>query len=291
MAKLIFGCGYLGRRVARQWLQAGHEVYAATRSLARAKEFAEQGLRPIVADLGKPDSLAELPCCETVLFAVGFDRASGQSIEEVYVGGLARALAALSSGCGRIIYISSTGVYSQDNGGWVNEDSPAEPRRAGGRACLAAEKLLAGHPLGGRAVVLRLAGLYGPGRIPRRDDVAAGRPLAAPSEGYLNLIHVDDAAATVLAAEQCQTLPRLFVVSDGRPVVRGEYFAELARLLSAPAPRFAPAAADSPAAERAGSDKRIDPARAMAELGVRLRYPSYREGLAAIVGEESRENK
>jgi nucleoside-diphosphate-sugar epimerase len=111
----------------------------------------------------------------------------------------------------------------------------------------------------------------------------AGLPIEAPSEGYLNLIHVDDAASVVIAAEKHAPLPSLYCVSDGHPVVRREYFRELATLLGAPEPTFRPPPAGSPATERASASKRISNRRMLAELGVELQHPSYREGLAAIV--------
>jgi nucleoside-diphosphate-sugar epimerase len=135
--------------------------------------------------------------------------------------------------------------------------------------------------------VLRLAGLYGPGRIPLAADVRHGRPIAAPVQGLLNLIHVDDAAQVVIAADERAVPPRTYVVSDGCPVVRREYYEELARLLGAPRPVFAPAPSDSAAVGRAGSDKRASNARMVGELGVRLAYPTFREALAAIVAAEN----
>jgi nucleoside-diphosphate-sugar epimerase len=143
--------------------------------------------------------------------------------------------------------------------------------------------------LAGKAIILRLAGLYGPGRIPRGEDLKAGRPIDAPAEGWLNLIHVDDAAQIVLRAEQFAVPPRTYVISDGHPVQRSEYYRELARHLRAPRPAFAPPPADSPAAQRAASDKRVNPERMFAELSPSLLYPSYREGLAAIVAEKEEE--
>jgi nucleoside-diphosphate-sugar epimerase len=112
----------------------------------------------------------------------------------------------------------------------------------------------------------------------------AGRAIDAPASGWLNLIHVDDAARIVLLAEERAPLPRTYVVSDGQPVLRAEYYAELARLLKAPAPIFAEPPPDSPAAQRAASDKRINPRRMFDELRPTLLYPDYRAGLAAVVG-------
>lgn len=282
MKKLIFGCGYLGSRVARLWLEQGQTVHAVTRDEGRAAEFRAGGIQPFVGDITTPSSLAGLPAAETVLFAVGFDRSSGRSIHDVYVAGLEAALAALPPTVERFLYISSTGVYAQRDGAWVDEASPCRPTRDGGRACLAAEQVLQAHPLGARAVILRMAGIYGPDRIPRARDIAQGTPLTSPAEGYLNLIHVEDAAGVVLQAEARARPPRLYLVSDGHPVVRRDYYQQLARLLGAPPPSFTTPSADSPAAARAESSKRISNARLVRELAPTFRYPSYREGLAAI---------
>ena len=285
MDKLIFGCGYLGRRVAQRWLAAGHRVYAVTRRAERATELAAEGLVPIVADVIDAGTLGGLPAAETVLFSVGYDRGAGHSIDRVYVEGLRAVLDALPSPAPRLIYTSSTGVFSQDDGSWVDERSVCDPLRRGGRACLAAERVLAEHPVGRRSIVLRLAGLYGPGRIPRLDDLRAGRPIAAPGHGHLNLIYVDDAASVVLAAENKAQPPRLYLVSDGQPTSRRDFYRELARQLDAPPPRFEAPPPDAPAAIRAGSDKRVRNARMLAELGVSLDCPSFCHGLAAAVSE------
>jgi nucleoside-diphosphate-sugar epimerase len=285
MKKLVFGCGYLGLRVARLWRSAGNEVVAVTRSAERAARLAAEGLQPVVADLTDAQRV-QLPAdIGTVLFAVGFDRAAGRSIHEVYVEGLRRALGWLPPSVERFLYVSTTGVYGQVTGEWVDENSPCQPTREGGKASLAAEQLLAEHPLGERTIVLRLAGIYGPGRIPRSRELQAGQPIDAPAEGMLNLIHVDDAARIVLLAEERAQPPRTYVISDGHPVVRADYYRELARLLGAPPPNFVAPDPSSPAAQRAASDKRIDNRRCLEELQPQLIYPSYRDGLAAIVGE------
>jgi nucleoside-diphosphate-sugar epimerase len=283
MVKLIVGCGYLGTRVAWQWLAAGEPVAAVTRSPERAESLGQQGIRPIVADVTQPDTLAGLPASETVVYAVGYDSRGTASRREVYVDGLRALLDALPDQTRRIILISSTAVYGEAGGDWVEEDSACRPTREGGRAKLAAEQVLAEHPLSSRAIVLRLAGLYGPGRIPRMADLVPGQPFAVRERGYVNLIHVDDAAAVVLASEQRAQPPRTYCVSDGQPVGRRALYEYLAELLKLPPPEFVEPSPDASGASRADADKRVDNARMLAELEVELEYPSYREGLAAIV--------
>jgi nucleoside-diphosphate-sugar epimerase len=288
MAKLIFGCGYLGQRAARLWHQRGEIVHAVTRGAAKAQALRREGIRSLMADLTAPfpaDDGFWPAAIDTVLYAVGYDRGSARPIHEVYVGGLARVLEVLPGSVMQLIYISSIGVYGDAAGQWVDEETPCRPIREGGKACLAAEELLRVHPLADRSVILRLAGLYGPGRIPRAETLLAGRPIDAPAEGYLNLIHVDDAAAIILLAEGKAPLPRTYVVSDGQPVVRSEYYCELARLVGATPPQFVAPDPNGPAAQRAASNKRVSNRRLTAELAPQLRYPSYREGLAAIVAE------
>ncbi|MFO0788892.1 MAG: SDR family oxidoreductase [Pirellulales bacterium] len=288
MTKLIFGCGYLGSRVARRWRDAGHEVVVVTRSRERAERFRSDGYSPIVADITQPDSLTNLPAADTLLFAVGYDRQAPTSatIDEVYAGGLRNVLAALPNDTDRVIYISTTGVYGPAGGDWIDEATQAEPQREGGRASLAAEQALAAHPLGARGIILRLAGIYGPNRIPFINELRSGQPVPATTSGYLNLIHVDDAADVVVAAATCELRengPRIYCVSDGHPVQRGEYYSEVAKQIGASPPRFVEPDPSSPRAARAASSRRVRNDRMLAELRVTLAYPDYRAGLAAIL--------
>jgi nucleoside-diphosphate-sugar epimerase len=287
MTKLIFGCGYLGSRVAKRWHEAGEKVYVVTRDADRARDFAASGYLPIVADVLRAPTLSDLPVADSVLYAVGHDRTSSVTMHDAYALGLQNALDALSPETGKIIYVSSSGVYAQADGKLVDELSACEPQREGGKATLAAERHLAQHVLGRRAIVLRMAGLYGPGRVPNAAPLMRGEPLAVPQWGYLNLIHVDDAASVVLAADQRGRPPRLYVVSDGHPVERPRYYEEVARLLGVGAVRFAPPAPESAVTARAASSKRLSNARMTSELAVALAYPTYREGLSAILKAET----
>lgn len=287
MARLIVGCGYLGLRVAQAWRAAGHRVWVTTRSAERAREFEQLGYQPLVLDVLQPN-WPPLPNVTSVLWAVGHDRRSGQPIEQVYVDGLAHLLDQLADNAQKLIYVSSTGVYGDFGGDWVTEQSTCQPERAGGRACLAGEQLLEQSRFAARTIVLRMAGIYGPDRLPYLPALVEGRPLDAPAAGYLNLIHVEDAAQVVIAADEHGNPPRTYLVSDGQPVERAAFYLELARLLEAPAPLFC-STADAPASHRAAANKRISNARLMAELAPKLKYPSFREGLAAIAAEYRRQ--
>jgi nucleoside-diphosphate-sugar epimerase len=284
MTKLIFGCGYLGERVARRWRDAGNDVAVVTRSESRAESFRQLGYKPIVADVTRPETLSQLPIADCVLFAVGFDRASKNSIQQVFSDGMSNVLAALPAKTGRLIYISTTGVYGPADGGWVDEVTAPDPQREGGRASLAAEELLAAHPLGQRSVILRLAGIYGPGRVPFIRELRADEPIPAHTSGWLNLIHVDDAAAVVVAASELPLGERsVYCVSDGVPVERGEFYSEVARQIGVPPPRFVGPDPNSPRAARAEANRRISNARMLADLRVTLAFPDYRAGLADAV--------
>ena len=272
--KLIFGCGYLGLRVARLWREAGWHVIAVTRSEDRSLELADAGLFTIVADVTQPQSL---PCIrdvptlggrkvDCVLFAVGHDRTSGQSIDEVYAGGVQNVLTALPAGVERFIYISTTGVYGPADGEWVDERRrPIRAAKAAGHRWRPSKCWP--HIRSERTrVILRLAGIYGPGRVPFLDELRAGEPIPAPTTGYLNLIHVDDAAAAVVAAgSACRPFdngPRIYCVSDGHPVERGEFYREVARQIGAPPPTFVAAgtrlAARSACRSRSPHSQRAD---------------------------------
>jgi nucleoside-diphosphate-sugar epimerase len=286
MTKLIVGCGYLGRRVAKQWLEAGQAVAGVIRSPARAEELKQQGSEGVVADITRPATLHGLPEAETVLFAVGYDAASGRSRRDYYVNGLQAVIKAISPKVERFILISSTAVYGQDKGEWVDEDSPCLPITEGGLAFLEAENALAASQFGRCAVTLRLAGLYGPGRLLRRTkDLLAGNPIVAVKERYLNLIHVEDAAAIVIAAETHAKPPRTYIIADGHPVKYCDYITHLAKLLNVANPQFQEPTSWQTDKDRRPSNKRLSNARMRPELGIQLKYPTYKDGLDAVFAE------
>jgi nucleoside-diphosphate-sugar epimerase len=274
MAKLIIGCGYLGKRVAELWHKQGQHVLATTRSPEHAAAFRLQGWEPIVCDVLDRASLQALPRAETVLYCVGFDRTAAASMREVYVDGLRNVLEVMPPP-GRFIHVSSTSVYAQCEGEEVDENSPTEPEGESGRIVLEAESLV--HAKMPQAVILRFAGIYGPGRWMRRRSIESGEPIDADPDRWLNLIHVADGASAVLAAEALAQPGAVYNVSDGHPVRLRDFYTTMAERLQAPAPRFAEPVRSVESSQPA--NRRISNGKMIRELRVDLAFPSYREAL------------
>jgi len=291
--RLVVGCGALGGRVARRWRARGDGVIGVIRSPARFAALAEAGVVPAMIDVTDPGDdwaglFAELGPPATLFWGVGFSRDAGGTSHDLHVTGLGRLLDALAAAAPaapvRIIFSSSTGVWGDEGGGTVTEATPVQPDREAGRVLVEAEALLASHPLG-PGTALRFAGLYGPGRLPRLDALRAGRPVAADPETWLNLVHLDDAARIVEAVADLPEPAPLYVVSDGRPVRRREWYERLAAVSSSPPPVWDPAAAAA-----RGGDKRVDPSRLFADLrradpGFHLAHPDALATLADLVAQ------
>ena len=271
--RLVAGCGALGMRVARRWIAAGDQVWGTTRS--RQELLIEAGIVPIVVDLGS-DRLPALPEVDTVFWAVGFDRRSETTPHDLHVGGLARLLDAVPSAV-RVLLSSSTGVWGDGDGELVDEQTPVCPSRPSAAALVEAETMLRRHPKG-PGVALRFAGLYGPERLPRLDDLRAGLEITADPASWLNLIHLDDAASVVCWACDAAAPAPLYVVSDGRPLRRGDWYTRLAEMTTSPSPRFV-----ATAAAARGGNKRADPSLLLSQLTPPLAYPDALAAVEAIM--------
>ncbi|PQO27702.1 SDR family oxidoreductase [Blastopirellula marina] len=283
--RMIVGCGYVGRPLAKHWKQMGDLIFPTSRSPERARQFEQKGYRAVLADVTDPQSLRNLPETDTVVFAVGYDTNSGKSREDVYAAGLQNVLEHLSKKTRRVIFVSTTGVYGDADGQTVDEETPCDPARPGGKAFLLAEQCLQSHPIwSSRSIILRMAGIYGPDRVPRLADIEAGRPIPAPGGGALNLIHVDDAVQAICLAADSEAYSPVYIVSDGNPVDRRDYYREVARLLNAPDPTFDQLESNSPAALRAQADRKMSNQRIVNELGFQPKFADYQAGLASILG-------
>lgn len=270
---LLAGCGDLGLRVARLLRDRGDEVYALRR---RQPSPGNNGTEWLRADLTRPDSLRALPPGITQLVYLPTpDRRDRVAYRATFVEGLLHLLAALDeSTLRRVLFVSSSAVYGDHHGDWVDEDTPTAPPRFNGAVLLEAERLLVAQPF--RSVVLRLAGLYGPGRLQLLDRLRAGTarvPRATPH--WANRIHIDDAAAAIAHLLQLTDPLPLYLGVDSTPLPLDVLYEHLARLIGAPPPP------DGPPPAGIGS-KRLGNARLLAS-GFVPRWPDARDGYAALI--------
>jgi nucleoside-diphosphate-sugar epimerase len=287
VSTLIVGCGYLGHRVGARLRDRGEQVHGTIRSPNRAEEIAGQGIEPVVADVLDLDSLRGLPATERVFYCVGFDRSAGATMRTVYVDGLQNVLDSLPRSVSRFVYASSSGVYGQTDGEWVDENSTTRPQHESGKVCLEAEQLVRvwadSRASSVSAVILRYVGLYGPGRVVRRAILERAEPIPGDPAKYLNLIHIDDAVLAGVAALETIEVEPIYLIGDDRPVTRREYYSLMATLLSAPEPRFEPPGPEGRESSRDATNKRVANHRMKRGLGLKLIYPDITTGLPAAI--------
>jgi nucleoside-diphosphate-sugar epimerase len=278
---VVFGCGYVGAAAAAQAQARGMAVTALTRNAANAVLLREEGIETVVADLAGDawhGRIAGSP--DFVLNCVSAAAPDVDGYRHSYVAGMASILAwARRHGTiGTLVYTSSTSVYPQDGGMTVDETAPATGGGEHARVLLEAENLLAGSAGAcERWFILRVAGIYGPGRHHLLDQVRSGR-ASGTGEPHLNLAHRDDIVAAILACfgAPARVANRMFNVVDDSPARKAEVVAWLVRRLGVPPPRLT----GEPAGGRRAvtRDRVITNAQIKAALGWRPRYPSYREG-------------
>jgi nucleoside-diphosphate-sugar epimerase len=274
---LVVGCGYIGLPFAWQAKRAGKSVRVTSRSPERMVRLKEAGFTSIPWDVTAPES--SLPEVDAVVYAVGFDRSSGKSVDEVYVQGLRNTLERLP-GSPKFVYASSTGVYGEAGGGWVDETALVQTQDSTAEACRQAEQFLSTSNLvkDRNYCILRFAGLYGYGRLINAEPLKRGEPVPGDGAAWLNLVHQDDAAEALWKAVLNGEPGEIYNIADGHPVRRQDYYLKLAELLKAPLPTFAPELA-----RRQRGNRRVNAEKARWKLGWSPRYPSYVEGLEAAV--------
>lgn len=278
MNRLVLGCGYLGWRVARLWRSQGDDVYAVTRNQNNAKHMKQEGIIPVMADITDPETVRALPQADTILFSVGMDRKKYDSIYDVYVNGLNNVLGGIAETPKQLIYISSTGVYGGGDGAWINEESPTDPLREGGKACLAAEQILRNGRFADQACILRFAGIYGPHRIPAKALIQSQQWAKIIPIGFLNLIHVDDGANIIQKVAEQAIVRDTFNVSDGNPPKRKEYYQFIAEQLGvSEIPWEEAQTLGGSTGSRA--NKRVSNKKLIAQIGNLFQYGNYRMGI------------
>ena len=294
MERTIIGCGYLGRRVARYCLEAGGTVTGVVRSAAGMQALADAGIPARQADLDRPP-LPRLPVRDSLLFYFAPPPRTGE--EDPRVAALLQAFSAQGSPR-RVVYLSTTGVYGDCGGEWVDEQRPVAPVVPRARRRWDAEqRFRAWHAAGGgELVILRVAGIYGPGRLPL-ERLRKGLPMVRESEApFSNRIHVDDLARVCIAAMARGEDGAVYNASDGHPTTMTDYFNRLADRSGLPRPPLisldeGEALLSPGMLSYMRESRRLDNRRLLEELGVRLRYPDLARGLDACFEDRQRQNE
>lgn len=284
----IAGCGYIGARLARIWKEKGAEVTCLVRSPEHRDALASEGLIAQAGSLDDPDGLPGLDVAGSIVYYLVPPPGGGNM--DTRARHFCSALAGTSPPA-RIIYISATSVYSEINGGVVTESSPAVPASAMGKRRLDAERVFReyGKNAGAPLLILRVSGIYGPGRLPLM-QISQGQPLLLENAaGPSNRIHADDLALVCLAAAGKGRDGDIFNISDGHPASMTAYFNACADALGMPRqPQVTLEEARhvmSPLMYSYVSESRIvDNSKMIEELGITLRYPTFKEGISASLG-------
>lgn len=281
----IIGCGDIGQRTAKLCMAQHGAVGALVRSMERAQPLDHLGIALIQGDLDEGASLAHLPLKNTLLFY--FAPPPNHGTADPRLRNILTAITPENRPT-KIVYISTTGVYGDCQGAWVTEDTPTHPRNERGMRRLDAEMALRHwqHGTNVPVVILRVPGIYGPGRLPI-ERIKQGLPVVREEEApYSNRIHADDLARICIAAAQHGRAGQVYNVSDGNPSSMTDYFNKTADLLNLPRPP-AVSMAEARLCLTPGmlsfleESRRIDNRKMHAELGVTLLYPTLDTGLPA----------
>ncbi len=283
MRLLISGCGYVGTALGLLLASEGHTVFG----LRRNTSVLPPEIHPVEADFSMPLPPGALPGgLDAVVHTASPGGSNDESYKTAYVEGPRNLLSALASRntLRRFVLVSSTGVYGQKDGEWVNEGSPTEPGNTSGRRLLEGESLVLGGPV--PAVVLRLGGIYGPGRTGAIERALREQPREVDPPRYTNRIHRDDCAGALRHLLLLQDPDLIYLGVDHEPATRRTVAEWLASRLDQPRSNVEvpqPAAQTyTKNAPRSRTNKRCSNTR-LAASGYRFRYPTFREGFTALL--------
>lgn len=275
MRIFVLGTGYAGSRIAGELTACGHEVVGMNRRKLRDVVWqAEEG-----DALSPPPRLRQLGAFDAIVGCLsGTGRKDIGEYREIYVEGLRRVVETLTLASNpRVLFLSSTGVYGQHDGELVDESSPTSPVHAQGGVMLEAENML--DELSMDRCALRLSGIYGPGRWRMIQQAMRSRPYLKP-DVWANQIHVDDIAGVVRQLFDQLVWPTRLIVSDDQPSLRREVF-DWIRTEAGHPDGFVDEEHGRTATRNRGN-RRMNNTR-LRELGIHLRYPSYREGYSPLL--------
>jgi nucleoside-diphosphate-sugar epimerase len=297
MKCLIVGCGYVGLPLGAELVRQGHEVFGLRRSASAENELKTAGIQPLTGDVTKPETLAKLP--RDFAWVVNCAASRGGSADDyrkIYLEGNCNLISWLAaSPPEKLVYTSSTSIYGQNDGSVVTEESPAEPVEETAKILVEAENLLLndcgswGHSPHQKApaVILRVAGIYGPGRGHWFRQFLRGEArIEGDGTRWLNMIHRDDVIGCILAALEHGKPGEIYNAADNEPVTQLKFFEWLAAELKLPPPPRSPADAEFQR-KRGVTNKRVSNAKLRTELEYQFRFPDFRKGYGAEIARRS----
>jgi nucleoside-diphosphate-sugar epimerase len=288
---VIAGCGYVGNALARLLMKEDHEVFGIRRDTSQL----EPGVKGIQGNLAQPESLGPAPRrVEYAVFAVGADASTEKAYREAYLDGLAGFLEWLADEGQRpkrIVMTSSTSVYGQRRGEPIDEDSPTHPTQFRGETLLTSERLLAASGLS--SVVVRLGGIYGPGRTGLIERAQAGELRLRENPHFTNRIHRDDAAGLLRHLLFHEAPAALYLGVDDESADEAAVYRWLAERLDTDIGIDGDGDGDGevpgdeesekPVTGRRGVGSKRCSNRLARESGYRFRYPTFREGYGELI--------
>ena len=276
MRILILGCGYVGTPLAQKLAELGHEIHAARRSPFNLERVVTHQV-----DVTERASFDSLPReFDWVLLATSSSRGDVAVHRSVFVDGTTHLVNWLGNSSTRVLFTSSTNVYPQMNGDWVDEASPETPVKGTALNLVEAETILRESDID--CTILRIAGIYGPERgYLYRQFINNEAVLTDKGKRWMNMIHRDDVVGAILTA--MNTEPGIYNAVDNEPVTQLHFFQWLAKELA----KSMPPEGESIFRKRALTNKRVRNKKLKAEGWV-LRYPTFREGYKALINEEQK---
>ena len=287
MRILIIGCGYVGIPLGAELARFGHEVFGVRRSADADEKLKAAGISPLVADISNRTDLEKLPRdFDWIVNTVSSTKGGAAEYEQVYLNGTRNLIDWLAANPPKkFVYTSSTSVYGQTDGSLVKESSPTEPQSETSRILVQTEKLLldAVQQKKFPAVILRVAGIYGPERghlfLQYLKNEAR---MSGKGERLINMIHRDDLVGAIMAALKNGRAGEVYNAVDDEPVPQIHFFRWLSETLGKYMPPFA-TEAETAERKRGLTQKKVSNRKLKMELGYQFKYPTFRQGYSAEI--------
>ncbi len=287
MRALIIGCGYVGLPLGADLARRGHEVFGIRRSPSAMAELEAHGIQPIIADITRRDEIMRLPgSFDWVVNTVSSSKGGVAEYRAAYLEATRALIEWLTvNPPSKYVYTSSTSVYGQRDGSLVTEESATEPQSETSRVLVDTEQLLlrAAREIHLPAIVLRVAGIYGPGRGHLFHQFLRGEArLAEDGSRLINMVHQDDVVNAIIAALERGQPGEIYNVADDEPITQREFFSWLALQLGKAMPPVANNE-EPTSRKRAITHKRVSNRKLRLELGCELKYLNFRQGYSAEI--------